>query len=306
LEELFESVSPRLFAAIMSDPQLSEGAAELKDDDKVRLTDNYASRKGVLTEDGREALAKVVDWDSDTAFFHLVKHPCDWVAARCSRGLYARILRNRRASLGRFETELQNGARTVARWYPFAWLQLISDAGVRKVSPTVKLVSLVSTLGGLVKAIDPCAFGFVNLFYSVEPFAKQFAPANVFVPGKYFMATAEGAVKPMIGIDFGAAAFEVESVSVDAQAQPKGDKHPPKPVPAQVIFKAARSVQGCYRQNDHAAVAVKLKKGQSDGQLLQLPGQFSVIAVEFLESNTNGSDLARLVSFEVEGHFTNT
>jgi hypothetical protein len=115
--------------------------------------------------------------------------------------------------LSKFERELQESAPFISRWYPFAWLQLISDARVRKASPTVGLIGLVSALGGMARSVDPCAFGFMNLFSSVEPFAKQFEP------GKYFMARGQGSVNPMIGIDFGpTAGFELETVSIETRA----------------------------------------------------------------------------------------
>jgi hypothetical protein len=301
LSDLYRDASPKVFAAILCDPQLSSLSA----DDKVGLIDEFVSQKNSLSEAEREALSRVVLWTEITSFLHLVKHFCDWVPARNTRSLYSQILTNRRSALSRFDVEIQGAGHSISRWYPFAWLQLIADARVRRVSPTVSLVGLVSTLGGLVRSLDPCAFGFVKIFSSVESFAKQFAPKNVFLPNKYFMARADGTLNPMIGIDFGEAAFELETVSVDTQCQVRCDKHPPKPICANVMFKAARDVSGCYRTNGHAAVVVKLENGRAEGQVIQAAGTFSVIAVEFVERNTKGSDLARLASFDAEGHFTN-
>jgi hypothetical protein len=110
----------------------------------------------------------------------------------------------------------------------------------------------------------------------------------------------------MIGIDFGpAAGFELETVSIDTRAPTRCERHTPKPVSAIVHFKASTSVQGCYRANDHEVVAVNLEEGHADAKPVQIAGRFSVIAVEFVEKNTNGSNLTRLSSFDAEGHFTN-
>jgi hypothetical protein len=305
LEELYGVASPRVFAAVLGNCRVP--LSRLTDDEAVRLTDDFVARKSALSAEDCEVLAGVVSWSEPGSFLHLVKHACDWVPARQSRRLYSEILTNRRQALSNFQNELRSGSPRISRWYALAWLQVLADARKRKVSPTISLVNFVSTLGVLARPVDPCAFGFVNLFYSVQPFAKQFHPANVFVPGKYFMASADGAVNPMIGLDFGPSTrFELESVSIDTRTPPRGDKHAPKPTCDAVLFKAAASVQGCYRPNGHSAVHVKLDEGRAHARVVVLSGRFSVIAVEFPPKNAKGSNLARLASFDAEGHFTNS
>jgi hypothetical protein len=71
------------------------------------------------------------------------------------------------------------------------------------------------------------------------------------------------------------------------------------------MFDAARDVSGCYRTNGQAVVAIKLENGRAEKQQIQVAGTFSVIAVEFVERNTEGSDLARLISVDVEGQIMN-
>jgi hypothetical protein len=182
LTDLYKQVSPRVFAEILKDPQLAPNVSQLTDGDKVRLTDEFGSWKPQLSDADREALAGVVSWIETGSFIHLVRHKCDWVPSVHTRSLYSQILSNRRSALSRFEKELQGSGPFISRWYPFAWLQLISDARVRKVSPTVSLISLVSTLGGMAKSLDPCVRKTVlsfkrisgrEVFYGTRPRISQ-------------------------------------------------------------------------------------------------------------------------------------
>jgi hypothetical protein len=306
LTGVYDIASPKVFAAILSDAQVQK--AGLTDDDKVRIIDEFVARNPISDPADREALASVVSWTEFGSFLHVVRHDCGWLPERFSRPLLSRIIETRRTSLARFEADVRCGAPAASRWYSLAWLQSISDARARSSSPVVDVAEFVATFGGFARTADPCAFGFCGVFHSVEPFAAQFDPRNLFAGGKYFMARKEGAVNPMVGIDFGRnGRFVVNSISIETNVPPRGDpgRHAEKPTGTDVVFKATTSVQGCYQEQGHFPVPIRLPAGRVDQKPVQIPEPASVIAVEFTGKNSMGADLARLYSFDVEGYFTN-
>jgi hypothetical protein len=309
-EELCESVSPKLFAAILKEPVLKSEAREcLCPARLVALIDSYVGDRVFEDLEDLEALASVVSWTEPDSFVHLVKQRCDWLPPKFARPLLSQILTRRKRTLVSFEREAQRAAGSVSRWYPFAWLATLRDARPSRQSPTVSILEFVSTLGGAARRFNPRPFGFVNLFQSVEAVAPEFEAEGILHETRYFMALPNGATAPLIGLDFGRTTqFVIEGLRINTgvPVRPNAAKtvRSKKPEAIEAVFKMGENADACRTEGKHREQGIRFENGRHNCPFAdQTP--YSAVALEFSSLNSAGFQMARLSEFNFEGYFTN-
>jgi hypothetical protein len=309
-EELCESVSPKLFAAILKEPILKSEAREwISPDRLVGLIDRYVGGRVFDDLEDLEALASVVAWTEPDSFLHLVKHRCDWLPPHFARPLLSEVLTRRKRTLVSFEREAQRAAASVSRWYPFAWLATLRDARPSRQSPTVSILEFVSTLGGATRPFNPRPFGFVTVFQSVEAIAPEFEADGIFDETRYFMALPNGDTAPLIGLDFGRTTrFVIEELRINTgvPVRPNAAKtvRSKKPAAVEAVFKTGETARACMVPGQHREQEIHFENGRVESAFAdQTP--YSAVALEFSSPNSAGFRLARLSEFNFDGYFTN-
>jgi hypothetical protein len=309
--ELYDSVSPKLFAAILDHPLLKIEARQILTPDRlVGLTDEYVGTRVFSDPEDCEALASVVSWTESDSFLHLVRHKCDWLPSKYSKPLFSEILSRRMRTLGWLLNDAQKSAPIVSRWYAFAWLSTIRDARSARNSPTVSIVEFISTLGGLTRPFNPRPFGLVNVFQSVEALAPEFESDGLFDTTKYFMAMPQGNKKTLVGLDFGRETrFRIERLRINTECPirmtvPRAARSR-KPVAVAAVFKIADNVEGCLGNGEGCEEqAIRFKEGKYE-EVFNIERNGSVVAVEFTEPNSKGFRIARLYELNFDGYFSN-
>jgi hypothetical protein len=308
LPDLYASVAPQVFAAILNDPQVRSDDLGLTDDRLVELIDSYVGSRELDDADDREALASVVSWTEPDSYRHLVNHRCEWLPAKYARPLLRKIFRHRVLTGDHMGRDVRRTGDLSSRWYLFSWLQAIREAKPVRSSPAVRLLDFVATLGGEAKRFNPQPFGFVKSIQSVAAVAPEFDAQALFRPDRYFMALPVEGVVPMIGLDFGrTTGIVVGGIIVDTDCpvrNPKG-RHPPKPTHTALVLKLADTVDACFSAGEHWEAKVDLVAGKADFELTDMP-KCSVLAVEFRELNSTGFDLARLYNLDFIGYFASS
>jgi hypothetical protein len=307
--ELYEAVSPKLFAAILKDPFLkSETKGLITADRLVGLIDDYVGDRVFEDPTDLEALASVVSWTESDSFQHSVRHRCNWLPAKYGRPLFSEVVTRRRRTSLFLAKEAQAAGPLLSRWYAFAWLSTIRDARSVRSSPTVPIVQFISTLGGLAKPFNPRPYGFVNIFQSVEAISPEFESDGLFDRDKYFMALPNKGVAPLVGFDFGATTrFAIETVKIDTECplRPTVPRAPRsrKPTAIQAVFKIANSVDGCCGRGEHVEHVVAFQNGKY-AEMFPVNDPCSVVAIEFSTPNSKGSPIARLYDLDFDGYFS--
>lgn len=324
IEDLFKSLSPSVFAAVINQDllkQASENEKQFTDEDKVRYIDNFVLYHGkeITDEKEKEDLASPIDWNSPIAFQYLARHQCDWLPARIARPLISRILKNRQTLQRYLEKSIKKSAPEVSRWYIYSWAQSCRNASYERDDPEVNVVQFIRTLGGTTNPIDPVKYGFMNSFCTpcdektLEgiPIAPDFGPTNVLLTDdqKYFMAIKKDGVYPGVGIDLGELArFTPHRIILNTKVPPRPwtSTRPsnPKPFAKNFCFKVGQTKEECIKSTSNYNYEIsKEMQGKFQNQSMSGIKPLNAMMFQLTGPETNGGEIMRVVSLEVNGTF---
>jgi hypothetical protein len=208
LSEVYAAIPPQLLAAILNHKQL----AEFRKDSTalISLLDDYyavcvhAGR--VLTQAQREALASTHNWaDAEALVVNrslFAEHACEWLPAELSTELQSAVLKQRRATLANFQKEIGTIGPSVSQWYVAAWVRKLRSAQAARRRPHQDVIEFMSTIGGLVKPIDPHRYGFLKVEGFGNPLGALYSAEKIFEPDRYFLALASPREVPAVAVDF--------------------------------------------------------------------------------------------------------
>lgn len=209
--DIYKALNPSVFATVLIEKNNIENKIELdpnaqshtnnkphglylyepgppsQDIKNIRYIEDFVKFKGTLTNEDKEDLAKVVDWDSFLASKYLLQFPCDWLPGSYSRKTYQRIFLKRKRLLRELGKELKKCEEKQSRWYSMGWLRTISN--IEQSHDEVPIVEFIRTFGGITKPFDPVKYGLLEV-ESSAPLIKINKPENAFIRNDdlYFMS----------------------------------------------------------------------------------------------------------------------
>ena len=312
MQEIYDSVPPHVMAAMVTDPRLYGPSGILAADDVVGIIDEFVRHWGTLTDNDREALARVIDWEDISAFQHIVLHRCDWLPDRHYRMLVKRVLDKRRGILRDMGKVTRKCPEQIPKWYVYSWFTAIRNVSFVRpgMEPEVNLIHFFRTLGGATKFAHPWYFGFLDIVQMGRELAPQFGAGPWFLPGAYWMARAEDGVAPVFAFDLKGNDFVVSEVSCDTVANTAARvtgneplKHAPKPRETCVTIQAGSDRGTFFDPKRNHTQSLALTDGKIEHCPVDIRDPVSVIGLKFPEKSTNGFDIVRLTEFELLGRF---
>lgn len=335
IDDIYDAVSAPVLAGILKqildDPRKF---APLTEAEVVAMIDRFYETHPSDRESDKESLAKLINWESISSWRYIVKHKCDWIPARIYRTLVTEALKKRKAVLKKLEKNTESIQTSVNRWYAFSWIQAVRDALVPLGrSPSVKVVELMTTLGGTTDFVDPLLCGFLEVVETVHAIAPQFSADQWFNKGKYWMARQSESVLPVFGFNLKGAWFIPETVFVDTVATYHGSfsdtgksdtskqnssvrdirndqtdrveqfRHAPKPVGTSVSFVAGDNLED-FQRGKRTAIEIQLTGGKAAREIGKREIEpKTVLGLEFNAPSSVGFNIARLSEFDLSGQF---
>lgn len=308
LNTIFESLAPRVFAAAFGEV-LKE--VNMTDQERVEMIDRYAEDKEITDERDKVELGKLVNWDAGLAYKYLVQYRCDWVPAGPYRRLVSQVLANRQQTLKRLTARAKSAPEHVSPWFLAGWLTAISNATKIRVKcePVFRILEFITTLGGVVKPVDPLVYGFIQCRGSVEPLCRDCGVHEFFAADGYWMAKQRLDVHPCLAFRVPQGEFTVAKYYVSQEVPSQNwyiVKHAPKRARDHVFVKLGNNLDW------NGDVVCQQVAPEGEGEFSSAPGKYSVVGVEFqLSSDPNVAKFeiemaCRLSSFDVEGSFAPT
>jgi hypothetical protein len=319
LEDLYNSISPIVFAAILKSPEFVVAVPD-RDDLLARLTDDYYDafvKSGrTLSDSDRVALGSTIDWGNEDNLAIIrplfARHKCEWLPADTSLTLLNAVLKARTITLRNARRATSSIKGTTSRWFIAGWLHTVRTAVVLR-QPRFKLLNFISTLGQVVPPIDPAKYGFVNVSSRGQILGPLYGPCQIFQPGRYFLGFASTTDVPSVEIDFLNARVEAEKITWNTDIKPPVRKTPsykcPPPAPKPTKYKVAvkwgiGKLASLLESSDSA-----LENIQATATVVSIGfPEVGVISPAVIPKDERGpfpplNPVARLESIELEGSF---
>jgi len=207
LKEIFSTVSPKMFSAILK----SEVFNQISYEKKVDLIDQYVGGREIAGKEDQEALASVINWEEEDSHRYFVQYCCDWVPASLSRTFYSKILTIRRNIYNNMVSVLPTNKEDLDHWIPYSWIHYISEAKDFDGQPIVNAVSFLSDFGISKTKINPERFSFL-LTDSSKPLSSNYSLASFLMGDSYFLSKTDSESIPYISLEFGANSFFVPTM----------------------------------------------------------------------------------------------
>lgn len=290
---IFGYLSPRLLAAVLSQPDMNKVPL----DDKVAIIDDFIGDSKPTDERDMRVLEKFVDWTRPESYKLFTRFKCEWVTASTARPMLSKLLDVRRRTLAAMKAEVERAAPVVGRWFPMSWMSSISNGIDETASPIVDIVKFASTLGGAIsQPVNPADFGLIQVS-STEPMHSDYSAKNVLVGNdSYFLSKdlmftqEKGFVKLELGQN---ARFVIKRVVIDSEI--------PRPIGSKRAYPAA--VEMKVRNGKDALVPeIVLYNGKGDVKIKEdVPCSMALFTM--LGKSANGGAVMRVKNVELTGHF---
>ena len=192
----------------------------LTDEQKVYEINKYCQVHPPKTEEEKQALASVIDWNKEGYWQFMLNYDMDWLPANIARPIYKKILENRTPTIEAFDKDLNSlKSDEVSHWFPFTWLSSIYNAKVNVTTPQHDIINFIATLGNSVENFNP--YGIIDVKPVGIQTSIELAPENILKnDDSYFSCLADINEKtpnpPQLIIDFGSSThIKVNSITIN-------------------------------------------------------------------------------------------
>lgn len=220
VQRLLYRCHPITFAKILK----HQSHVNMTDKRKASLIDDYIHHQFEISEDQRYAFAKVINWDDPNSYQLFYENNINWCPPSVARPHIRKALKCRLNSTKIFAdrvkekiantSPLQEDKKSISRWYPFQWVNFISNASLENKDPKYSLIDFITKLGQLNIPIDPEIYGLFNISNS-QPLTHFFAPKFAFLPDRYFISRTDIS-DLFIQVNFGEySCFKINSIFLD-------------------------------------------------------------------------------------------
>ena len=173
------------------------------------------TRGNQLSDEDKEILSSIINFDDEKIFRNLLLHQCDWIANKNRRSILSKTIDLRREkilNLEKYLDEIQNSH--FGKWTCFSKFSNVFF--VRDDKTPVDLINFVSSFDGVLKnPTNPYKYGLINIS-NTKPLTPYFDGGNIFEKDSYFAANKIDDNPPSIEFSFGRInLFKPQSILLD-------------------------------------------------------------------------------------------